>query len=186
MSEGVIREGWLQGIRCEPSPNFDRRPVGTPPVLLVIHSISLPPGEFGSDDIVALFLNRLDVARHPFFAGIRELRVSAHFLIRRDGELIQFVSCDDRAWHAGLSSWRGRERCNDFSIGVELEGCDEVPFEETQYASLDRLIALLAGCYPIVAATGHADIAPGRKTDPGPYFEWGRIVRLPVDSRSVR
>lgn len=179
-------DGWLQGVRQEPSPNFDARPVGEVPVLLVIHAISLPPRKFGSDDILAFFQNRLDVARHPFYAEIRELRVSAHFLIRRDGELIQFVSCDDRAWHAGASSWRGRERCNDFSIGIELEGCDEMPFEEAQYIALDQLVALLVAQYPLVAVTGHADIAPGRKTDPGPLFDWGRLVRLAVESSYIR
>ncbi len=178
--------GWLQGVRQEPSPNFDARPDGEVPVLLVIHAISLPPGEFGSEDIPALFQNRLDVTRHPFFAEIHTLRVSAHFLIRRNGELIQFVSCDDRAWHAGASSWRGRERCNDFSIGIELEGCDEMPFEEAQYIALDQLAGSLVAQYPLVAVAGHSDISPGRKTDPGPYFDWGRLVRLPKDSSCER
>ncbi|MCZ7009701.1 1,6-anhydro-N-acetylmuramyl-L-alanine amidase AmpD, partial [Salmonella enterica] len=147
-----------------PSPNFDPRPPGMPVDLLVIHNISLPPGEFGSDDIEALFLNRLDPARHPFFATIHEVRVSAHFLVRRSGELLQFVSCAERAWHAGQSAFFGRERCNDFSIGIELEGCDTLPFEPAQYDTAAALSRLLVRAYPIAAVAGHSDIAPGRKT----------------------
>ena len=176
----VGSDGWLTRVRREPSPNFDPRPDGEAPSLLVVHAISLPPGEFGSDDVLDLFANRLDASRHPYFAGIRDLRVSAHFLIRRDGELIQCVSCDDRAWHAGVSSWNGRERCNDFSIGIELEGCDDLPFESSQYAALKSLIEVLRQRYPLVAIVGHSDIAPGRKTDPGPCFDWLRLSEIPL------
>lgn len=172
--------GWLTGLRHEPSPNFDDRPESALPCLLVVHAISLPPGEFGSDDVLALFANKLDPERHPYFRTIHQLRVSAHFLIRRDGEIIQLVSCDDRAWHAGISSWQGRERCNDFSIGVELEGCDEMPFEETQYDALRTLTPQLLQRYPLTSIAGHSDIAPGRKTDPGPFFEWSRLEDLPL------
>jgi len=146
--------------------------------LIVIHNISLPPGRFGGSGIVDLFLNHLDPAAHPYYAGIAQLRVSAHFLIRRDGELIQFVACAQRAWHAGVSCWRGRERCNDFSLGIELEGSDEKPFEDAQYARLAALVRVLRGRYPIADIAGHSDIAPDRKTDPGPYFDWQRFHRL--------
>lgn len=175
---GFDQSGWLNAARRVPSPNFDARPPGELPSLLVVHAISLPPGEFGSDDVIDLFLNRLDPQRHPYFAGIHELRVSAHFLIRRDGELIQFVSCDERAWHAGVSSWRGRERCNDYSIGVELEGCDDQPFEPAQYERLVELLARLHRRYPLTDVVGHSDIAPGRKTDPGPCFNWQLLSSL--------
>jgi AmpD protein len=157
------------------SPNVDERPEGAAIELLVIHAISLPPGEFGGPGIEALFLNRLDAHAHPYYAAIAKLRVSAHFLIRRDGALLQFVRCAQRAWHAGESSWRGRARCNDFSIGVELEGADEVPFEAAQYDTLGALTTALAAVYPLVDAVGHSDIAPGRKTDPGPFFDWRRF-----------
>lgn len=180
VSVGVDEIGWLAGVRREPSPNFDSRPDGIAPGLLVVHAISLPPGEFGGDDVLALFTNTLDPQRHPYFATIHQLKVSAHFFIRRSGEIIQLVSCDDRAWHAGVSSWLGRERCNDFSIGVELEGCDEVPFEDAQYLSLMRLSAALMKRYPLTHVAGHSDIAPGRKTDPGPFFEWSRLSALPL------
>jgi len=156
------------------SPNCDGRPEGAAIELLVIHSISLPPGVFGGAEVTDLFLNRLDPAAHPYFAGIAGLRVSAHFFIRRDGALLQFVPCALRAWHAGQSSWRGRDRCNDYSVGIELEGSDDLPFSDVQY---DRLIALarcLQARYPIAASVGHCDIAPGRKTDPGPHFDWAR------------
>lgn len=172
--------GWLVGVHREPSPNFDDRPAGEPPTLLVVHAISLPPGEFGSDDVLAFFANRLAPERHPYFPTICPLRVSAHFFIRRDGALVQLVSCDKRAWHAGVSSWQGRERCNDFSLGVELEGCDDQPFEAAQYAALAQLVALLAQRYPLRHMTGHSDIAPGRKTDPGPLFAWSRLAGGPL------
>ena len=162
-------------VQFLPSPNHDARPTAMPIELIVIHNISLPPGEFGGPGIIDLFLNRLPVAAHPYYAGIAHLKVSAHFLIRRDGALIQFVACTQRAWHAGVSNWRGRERCNDFSLGIELEGADEMPFEDAQYARLRALLAVLKGRYPIVDVTGHSDIAPGRKTDPGPAFDWDKI-----------
>lgn len=166
--------GWASGAVRLPSSNFDARGEGVPVSLLVIHNISLPPGEFGGPYIADLFLNRLDCDAHPYFEQLRSLRVSAHFLIRRDGEVVQFVSANDRAWHAGASSFCGRERCNDFSIGIELEGTDFVPFEDAQYASLAALTAALKGAYPLQDVTGHEHIAPGRKTDPGPFFEWPR------------
>lgn len=171
-------QGWLQGARHIASPNQDERPAGMAIELLVIHNISLPPGEFGGGGVEALFTNRLDPAAHPHYAAIRDLRVSAHFFIRRDGELIQFVPCTKRAWHAGVSSWCGRERCNDFSIGIELEGTDAVPFADVQYLALAELVRVLRAAYPIRDVRGHADIAPGRKTDPGPCFDWGRLHAL--------
>ena len=155
-----------------PSPNYDERPADTPIELLVIHAISLPPGEFGGTAIQQFFLNQLDVTQHPYFASIAHLKVSAHFLIRRDGALVQFVSCAKRAWHAGESNWRGRSRCNDFSIGVELEGCDEVAFTPAQYDSLAELTRAIQAAYPIADIVGHSDIAPGRKADPGLFFDW--------------
>ncbi len=167
--------GWLAGALRIPSPNCDARPQGTAIELVVLHNISLPPGEFGGDAVVELFTNRLDWDAHPYYQGIRGLKVSAHFFIRRDGSLIQFVPCALRAWHAGASRWEGRERCNDFSIGIELEGTDEVPFTEAQYATLLPLLATLKAAYPIRAVVGHSDIAPGRKTDPGPHFAWHRV-----------
>lgn len=174
----IDAQGWLTGwpgARQVRSPNHDERPAGEPPSLLVVHNISLPPDEFGGPHIEALFANTLDPAMHPYFATIEGLQVSAHFLVRRDGGVIQFVSCDARAWHAGVSVWRGRERCNDHSIGIELEGSDHQPFEEAQYAALEGLARLLAARYPLTEMVGHSDIAPGRKTDPGPHFDWGRV-----------
>ena len=168
-------EGWLPGVRRLPSPNCDERPVGTLIELIVIHAISLPPDEFGGPGIVELFTNRLDPEAHPYYAAIQGLRVSAHFLVRRDGEVVQFVSCTQRAWHAGVSSWRGRQACNDFSLGIELEGCDTVAFADPQYAALDHLLQELHARYPIVDVVGHSDVAPGRKTDPGPCFDWARL-----------
>jgi AmpD protein len=169
-------QGWLEGARRIPSPNSDPRPEGMAVELVVIHNISLPPGEFGGPGVEQLFTNRLDPAAHPYYSGIAHLRVSAHFFIRRDGELIQFVPCGLRAWHAGASQWRGRERCNDYSLGIELEGTDDRPFTDAQYQMLNRLLAVLKAAYPIADVTGHSDIAPGRKTDPGPSFDWGRVV----------
>jgi AmpD protein len=164
------------GVRFVPSPNHDERPDGAQVSLLVIHAISLPPGEFWGHGVEALFTNTLKPDDHPYYREIEGLKVSAHFFIRRSGELIQFVPCDLRAWHAGASSWQGQERCNDFSIGVELEGCDELPFEAAQYVMLNRLIAALKHRYPITAIVGHSDIAPGRKTDPGRCFDWSRVA----------
>ncbi|NCS65026.1 MAG: 1,6-anhydro-N-acetylmuramyl-L-alanine amidase AmpD [Hydrogenophilales bacterium CG03_land_8_20_14_0_80_62_28] len=175
MNREFDQAGWLNDVRHIESANFDDRPVGTPIDLLVIHNISLPPGEFGGDGVIELFTNRLDPAAHPYYRTIEGLRVSAHFFIRRDGELIQFVAADKRAWHAGRSACNGRECCNDFSIGIELEGADDTPFTDAQYESLNGLIGVLCRHYPIGAIVGHSDIAPGRKTDPGPCFDWGRL-----------
>jgi AmpD protein len=156
------------------SPNYDLRE-SDDINLIVIHNISLPPGEYSSNSIIDLFTNQLNANEHPYYAGIAHLRVSSHFLIRRDGHLIQFVPCTKRAWHAGVSSWNGKERCNDFSIGIELEGSDFEAFEPNQYDTLKLLIASLKASYSIQAIVGHSDIAPGRKTDPGPYFNWSEI-----------
>jgi AmpD protein len=164
--------GWCAGARRLPSPNFDLRPPGMAIDLLVIHNISLPPGQFGGPYIASLFTNALDHGAHPYFQQLRPLRVSAHFLILRTGELMQFVSADARAWHAGVSCFDGRERCNDFSIGIELEGSDFVPFEPAQYDCLAALTQALLRRYPLVSVVGHEHIAPGRKTDPGPCFDW--------------
>ncbi len=159
------------------SPNCDERPGGASIELLVVHSISLPPGEFGGPGIVELFTNRLDPSAHPYYREIHRHKVSSHFLIRRDGELLQFVPCARRAWHAGQSDWRGRSRCNDFSVGVELEGADDQPFADSQYEVLANLTGALKRAYPIQDCVGHSDIAtpPGRKTDPGPHFDWARF-----------
>lgn len=168
-------EGWLRGARQCPSPNYGPRPEGVSPSLLVIHNISLPPGEFGGSAIERLFCNGLDWEAHPFFEEIRGAEVSSHFLVRRDGELVQFVSCEQRAWHAGRSCYEGRENCNDFSIGIELEGTDDLAYEECQYRVLAELTQTLLRAYPELSVndiTGHSDIAPGRKTDPGPAFDW--------------
>ena len=167
-------KGWLDNARIVPSPNCDERPGGEAPSLIVIHNISLPPGEFGGDAVEQLFTNCLDWDAHPYYQGIRGLEVSAHFLIRRNGEVVQFVPCTMRAWHAGASAWEGRERCNDFSIGIELEGTDDQPFDDRQYTALSELTRALKDTYPITGIAGHADIAPGRKTDPGPCFDWTR------------
>lgn len=174
----VDRAGIARAALQVPSPNCDDRPEGVEITLLVVHNISLPPGHFGGPGIVELFTNRLDPAAHPYYATIAGSRVSAHFLIRRDGSLIQFVPCVRRAWHAGESRWRGRERCNDFAIGVEIEGADTALYESAQYAMLSRLTRALLRRYPIAAIVGHQDIAPVRKTDPGPAFDWGRYRRL--------
>jgi AmpD protein len=175
----IDAQGLLPAARYLPSPNRDARPPGSRIELVVLHNISLPPGEFGGDGILELFANRLDPGAHPYYETIHQLRVSAHFLIRRDGGLLQFVPCGERAWHAGVSNWRGRERCNDFSVGIELEGSDDTPFDERQYAALDRLLPALSETYPISGLAGHSEIAPGRKTDPGPFFDWRRVGREP-------
>ncbi len=164
--------GWCAGAQRLSSPNRDARPAGSAVDLLVIHNISLPPGQFGGAHIADLFGNCLDCDAHPYFDALRALRVSAHFLIRRNGELQQFVSVDERAWHAGVSCFEGRERCNDFSVGIELEGTDFVPFEPIQYRVLAALTVALQRNYSLRAVTGHEHIAPGRKTDPGPFFDW--------------
>jgi AmpD protein len=172
------RRGWLQpgpGVALLPSPNADSRPEGAEVSLLVLHNISLPPGRFEGPCVADLFLNRLDYRADPWLERLRGLRVSAHFFVRRDGSVIQFVSTDARAWHAGASRFAGRERCNDFSIGIEIEGADTVPYEAPQYATSARLARLLAQRYPIAHIRGHEHIAPGRKTDPGPAFDWTRF-----------
>ena len=174
------RHGWLApapGVRLLPSANFDNRPAGMPVSLLVIHNISLPPGEFGGPHVVGLFQNRLDYTAHPWFERLRGLRVSAHFFVRRNGDIVQFVSTEARAWHAGVSRFGTRERCNDFSLGVELEGTDTLPYTDAQYTSLAKLARVLRARYPLRAAWGHEHIAPGRKTDPGPAFHWARFGR---------
>jgi AmpD protein len=176
----VDRAGVIRAVAQVPSPNFDERPEGQTISLLVIHGISLPPGQFGGPWVVELFTNRLSPKAHPYFADLASLRVSAHFFIRREGTLAQFVPCELRAWHAGESSWHGRPRCNDFSIGVELEGTDDSPYEDAQYATLARLTRALCRRYPIRDIAGHSQIAPGRKTDPGPGFDWPRFRRLIV------
>jgi AmpD protein len=159
-------------MRVVDSPNQDERPPGTAITLAVLHCISLPPGEYGGDAIERLFTNRLDPGAHPYFEKIHGMRVSAHFLVRRDGELVQFVPVARRAWHAGASSWRARSRCNDFSVGIELEGSEDSPFEDPQYATLAALLQRLS--LPQIAA--HSDVAPGRKTDPGARFDWPRLL----------
>ena len=174
----VDRAGIVRAAAQVPSPNCDARPEGAAITLLVVHNISLPPGRFGGPAIAELFTNRLDPSGHPYFATVALSRVSAHFLIGRDGVLTQFVSCARRAWHAGASSWRGREHCNDFSIGVELEGTDDLPYEAAQYSVLARLTRALRRRYPIADLAGHSDIAPGRKTDPGAAFDWERYRGL--------
>ena len=170
----IDHHGWLSGVRKLASPNFDRRPPGVRTDLLVIHNISLPPEQFGGPGILRFFTNRLDLDEHAYYQQLRDVRVSAHFLIRRDGSIIQFVSCLRRAWHAGVSSWQGRSRCNDFSLGIELEGSDNIAFTDSQYAALSRLTRVLQRAYPLRSIAGHSDIAPGRKTDPGPFFDWSR------------
>lgn len=176
-----VADGLLAAARFVPSPNFDARPADMPIDALIVHSISLPPGEFGGRAIEQLFTNRLDPNEHPYFAAIAQLRVSAHLLIRRDGELIQFVPFTLRAWHAGESCCEGRTRVNDFSIGVELEGGDEFPFEEIQYQQLAVVTRAIMATYPAITPArvyGHSDISPGRKTDPGPYFDWAQYRAL--------
>ncbi len=166
--------GILHGAHFIPSPNCDERPAGMEVELIVIHNISLPPGEFGGGGVIELFTNTLDEAAHPYYGALSGLRVSSHFFIRRTGVIVQFVPVVRRAWHAGVSNWRGREKCNDFSIGIELEGTDFSSFDEEQYETLGMLTRAILEKYPRCAAAGHSDIAPGRKTDPGPFFDWDR------------
>jgi AmpD protein len=173
--------GLMPGVRQVLSPHFDQRPAGVLPELIVVHGISLPPGEFGSPWIDRLFTGNLPAAAHPGFAAIASLRVSAHAVVRRDGAITQYVPFAARAWHAGESSYRGRAACNDFSVGIELEGSDEIAYMEPQYQSLASLVRSLCGAYPtlgIERMAGHSDIAPGRKTDPGPAFDWPRLRAL--------
>ncbi len=170
--------GWLPEARHCLSPNFGPRSDGVEINLAVVHSISLPPGVYGGDEIERLFTNRLDWEAHPYFGEIRGLQVSSHFVIRRNGELLQFVSCDQRAWHAGQSSWRGRANCNDYSIGIELEGLEGERFEAAQYDALAAVLRHLSQRYPLQAVVGHEHIAPGRKLDPGPGFDWPHLAAL--------
>jgi AmpD protein len=175
------KSGLLRGVRQVPSPNFDARPDGILPELIVVHGISLPPDQFGGPWIDRLFTNTLPSDEHPYFATISQLRVSSHALIRRDGEVVQYVPFHQRAWHAGASSYQGRERCNDFSIGIELEGADETPYEPAQYRMLSAVILELCAAYSSLSLShiaGHSDIAPERKTDPGPAFDWQRLYAL--------
>ena len=176
-SDPLWQGGWYRFARRQPSPNFGPRPAGAHVDLIVLHSISLPPGVYGGDEVMALFDNRLDWDAHPYFSQIRGLQVSAHFYIRRHGELWQFVDCDDRAWHAGRSHWRGRDECNDDSIGIELEGIEGGPFEPAQYDSLISLCAAIAQRQSIAHVAGHEHVAPGRKQDPGPGFDWLALQR---------
>jgi AmpD protein len=172
----IVRpDGWLEGVCRVDSPNFDARPPHAAIELIVVHNISLPPGDYGGGYISQLFTNTLDASAESYFAQIAALHVSAHVLIERDGAVTQFVSFADRAWHAGASCFDGRRACNDFSIGIELEGTDFEAFSDAQYDALNRITAALLPIYPIVAMRGHSDIAPGRKTDPGPFFDWTRI-----------
>jgi AmpD protein len=173
----IEASGWARAARRLPSPNQDARPDGARIELLLIHNISLPPGQFGTGDIERLFTNCLDHEAHPYFAGLRGLRVSAHFLIAREGQLVQFVGCAERAWHAGESVFEGRARCNDFSIGVELEGTDTLAFTDAQYEVLARLARALFAAYPLRAVRGHSDVSGPRKTDPGAAFDWQRFAR---------
>ncbi|MEX2516449.1 MAG: 1,6-anhydro-N-acetylmuramyl-L-alanine amidase AmpD [Gammaproteobacteria bacterium] len=178
---GPIQAGWLAGVRHVPSPNCDARPAGIEIDLLIIHGISLPPGEYGGGHVEELFTNTLDPQAHPYFAEIAGLRVSAHLFIDRAGQVTQFMSLLDRAWHAGESMFAGRSACNDFSVGIELEGCDEQTYTEPQYRQLGMLTGLLQQEIPAITATrivGHSDVAPGRKTDPGPGFDWKYFRRL--------
>jgi AmpD protein len=168
-------DGILEDALQLASPNFDDRPEGMPVILVVVHAISLPPGEFGGDAIEALFTNTLRYSLHPYYEGLRGLRVSAHFLIRRDGTVIQFVPCDKRAWHAGNSSYAGRPNCNDYAVGIELEGTEDTPYTDPQYLALNSVIAAICARFPIEDIVGHSDIAPGRKTDPGISFDWSRV-----------
>ena len=175
-----VDSGLMQGVRQVASPNCDARPVGVEADLIVVHGISLPPGEFGGPWIERLFTNTLPLDLHPYFEQIGALRVSSHLLVARDGELTQFVRFTDRAWHAGQSVYAGREACNDFSIGVELEGTDATPHEAAQYDALAEVVAALCEAYPRLSpdrVVGHSDISPGRKTDPGPEFDWPRARR---------
>ena len=171
-----VVDGWLQGVARLPTPNADDRPPGEPVDLVVIHNISLPPGEYGLRNVQALFTNCLDPCAHPFFAQVAGARVSAHLLIERDGKITQFASFDRRAWHAGASAFDGRPRCNDYSIGIELEGSDFDAFTDAQYAALNAALAVLCASYPVRWVCGHSDIAAERKTDPGPCFDWNRLA----------
>lgn len=176
-------DGMLMGAAFIPSPHCDERPQGCAIDLVVIHNISLPPGEFGGKGVIELFTNTLVESAHPYYKGISGLKVSSHFFIDREGEIVQFVPTGKRAWHAGVSSWRGREKCNDFSVGIELEGTDFIPFSDAQYDALKALTHAIFEKYPCCGIAGHSEIAPGRKTDPGPFFDWNRY-RLSIEKLS--
>ena len=177
LSRLILRDGWIKGVAHVPSENFDERPIADVPELLVIHCISLPPGEYGGREVCDFFQNQLDCSAHSYFEGIQHLQVSSHFLIERTGRIVQFVSTDHRAWHAGESEYHGRTTVNKFSIGIELEGMDDDIFEKEQYTALAALSRTLIEAYPLInsdSIVGHSDIAPGRKTDPGIGFDWSR------------
>ena len=176
----IDEKGFLKKVTQIASPNFDSRPDTSAIDMIVIHNISLPPNEYGGSGVIELFTNQLNPNEHPYYAEIHTRKVSSHFFIRRDGEIIQFVSCLQRAWHAGVSVWQARERCNDFSIGIELEGSDFEAFEPKQYQALIAVVKLLKKAYPIQHIVGHSDIAPSRKTDPGPYFDWNQLRTLKI------
>lgn len=182
----VNEAGWTTGAVALPSLHFDLRPDPRDISLVVIHNITLPPGRFGTGCVQRFFTDRLDLSEDPSFASLEGLRVASHFLVERSGLVTQFLSCNARGWHAGLSSFEGRSRCNDFSIGIEVEGTDFVDFESPQYAAVNGLLAALAARYPIHAVAGHSDIAPGRKTDPGPFFDWSRVMTPALAARGVR
>jgi AmpD protein len=175
---GIDADGVAASATQIPSPNCDARPPDTAISLIVVHGISLPPGQFGGDAVARLFTNTLDPQADPYYPGIAHLKVSSHFFVRRDGSLVQFVPCARRAWHAGASSWRGRPSCNDYSVGIELEGTDDLPYASAQYLTLARVARALRRRYPIRDMVGHSDVAPGRKTDPGAAFDWPRMGRL--------
>ena len=175
---GVWQGDWYRPARWVPSPNFGPRPVGLAVRLAVMHSISLPPGRYGGDAIERFFTNRLDPIAHPYYAGLDGVAVSAHFLVRRDGEIVQFVGIGERAWHAGASVWRGVPNCNDYALGIELEGLEGWSFEPAQYRAAARLLRHAAQVWPVAEVVGHEHVAPGRKGDPGPGFDWRRLVRL--------
>jgi AmpD protein len=177
LKRAVWTRGWWRHARRVRSPNFGPRPEGERITLAIVHSISLPPGVYGGDAVERFFTNRLDASAHPYFEQIGALRVSAHFFIRRHGEVLQFVSCDLRAWHAGTSQWRGRGNCNDWSIGIELEGLEGGRFERAQYRALIRVLNALTTRYPLAEVIGHEHVAPARKADPGARFEWPRLAR---------
>jgi N-acetyl-anhydromuramoyl-L-alanine amidase len=186
VSDEQWQDGWWRAAARRPSPNFRARPAGSEVDTVVLHSISLPPGEYGGDAIERLFTNTLDWSAHPYFETIRGLEVSAHFVVRRDGEVLQFVSVDERASHAGRSSWRGRAECNDWSIGVELEGLEGRTFESAQYAALERLLRAIDARRRVEQVVGHEHVAPGRKIDPGPGFDWaGLAARLQWDAGRI-
>ena len=187
-AEFQIRDGQLLGARQIPSPNFNQRPEYTDIQLLVIHNISLPPSQFGGGYIEQFFQNELDWSLHPYFQTIQGMQVSTHLLILRSGEVLQFVNFNQRAWHSGRSTYLGKKECNDYSIGIELEGSDDLPFQEIQYQVLAHVVTVLQATYPklLQHVAGHSDIARGRKTDPGPYFDWLKIRRLIQQYKAIK